>query len=143
MAYTLSTETTIPRTPDQVWAVLTDFSSYSKWNPFVKNLTGKVSVGERIRVDLPGMTFRPKVLVFKPSEEFRWLGNTFFKGVFDGEHFFRLTAKENGHTLLEHGEHFSGVLLWVFKASGMLEKTRTGFQKMNDALKERCITLFP
>jgi uncharacterized protein YndB with AHSA1/START domain len=30
----------IDATPDEVWAVLTDFDDYDKWNPFVTSISG-------------------------------------------------------------------------------------------------------
>ncbi len=35
----------IDATPDEVWAVLTDFDDYGDWNPFVTSITGPVGGG--------------------------------------------------------------------------------------------------
>lgn len=124
-----------------VWNVLMDFQSYPEWNPFVKSIEGDVSPGHMLSVtlQLPGekeMNFTPRVLRAEPNQEFRWKGKLFIKGLFDGEHYFILNPLPNGSTALKHGETFSGILPRLMP--GILEKTKTGFQNMNVALKERC-----
>lgn len=136
MATRISTSINIQGTPEQVWNVLTDFEKYPEWNPFVKKLTGEVAVGNQIEIALPGMNFKPTVLVFETAKELRWIGKLFFKGVFDGEHFFKLSDNGDGTTNLEHGEKFSGFLIPIFKGK-MLEQTKAGFEEMNRALKAR------
>jgi hypothetical protein len=136
----LETIILIEGSPAEVWSVLTDFESYPKWNPFIKAIEGAPIVGQRIqaRIQPPGrklMTFRPKVLVFSPELEFRWLGNLGIPGIFDGEHYFQLEATGDQHTKFTHGEEFSGLL------SGLMLRwiggaTLAGFEAMNIALKK-------
>jgi hypothetical protein len=132
----ISTSILIQAPADKVWEVLTDFDAYPAWNPFVRSLTGDVRPGNTIKVALPGMNFQPKVLAFGKNTELRWLGNLLFKGVFDGEHRFLLTANADGSTTFEHGERFSGILVRLF--SRKLDRdTKPGFESMNQALKAR------
>ena len=82
------------------------------------------------------MNFKPTVLKADTNQEFRWKGHLFVKGLFDGEHFFKLEETAEGHTRFIHGENFSGIL------SGMVLKkvgkaTRAGFAAMNEALKNQ------
>ncbi len=141
MAKVLKTEIRIEATPSQVWAVLTDFEKYPDWNPFIKSLTGNVAVGQIIiaRLEPPGgsgMTFKPRVLAYEKNKEFRWLGNLFFKGLFDGEHRFELTDNGDGTTTLVHSEHFKGILVPLLNK--MIEvNTKNGFEAMNLELKNR------
>lgn len=136
MAKEIKTHIRINASPENVWAVLTDFSAYPEWNPFVKSLTGEVAVGKRIKIVLPGMTFTPKVLAINPNQEFRWLGNLFFPGLFDGEHRFLLVDNGDGSTTLHHTEKFGGILVGLF--SKMLDtETIQHFEAMNRALKAR------
>lgn len=141
MAKELITEIKIKANPAQVWAVLTDFSSYTKWNPFIKSLTGDVKVGKTItaRLEPPkasGMTFKPKVLVFEANKKFVWLGHLFIKGLFDGEHSFELIDNLDGTTTFIQSEKFGGILVPLFNK--MIEtNTKEGFESMNKALKER------
>lgn len=132
----IQTEIQIQASPAEVWEVFSDFASYPSWNPFVKSLTGNVMEGETIRAELPGMTFKPKVLSFTAPRQLIWQGHLFVKGLFDGKHSFELVDNGDGSTTFLHGESFKGILLPLFK--GMLEKeTKPGFEAMNRALKER------
>ena len=137
----IETRILIKATPDQVWAVLTDFKSFPDWNPFIRSISGSQVAGEILEVQIqpPGgkaMTFRPQVLKFEPSREFRWKGKLLFKGVFDGEHYFLLEKTPENETRLTHGETFSGFLVSLL--GGMLSKTEAGFRLMNEAIKDRC-----
>jgi len=133
------TEINIDATPEKVWQVLTDFDNYPNWNPFVSKLTGEVKEGNTIKVSLPGMNFKPKVLAFDEPKEFRWLGHLFIKGIFDGEHMFMIKNNPDGTVTFQHGEKFRGILVPLF--SKMLDtKTVQGFKKMNEKLKQLCET---
>jgi len=135
MAFTINTHIDIDAPRQRVWQVLTDFDRYPEWNPFVQSLSGQVQEGQKIKIQLPGMTFRPTVLAFRQNEELRWLGHFLVKGLFDGEHFFQLTSLPNGQTRLTHGEHFSGLLTPIFKKQ-LLTTTEKGFAAMNQALRK-------
>ena len=80
--------------------------------------------------------FKPKVLVVNENEHFRWKGKLFFKGLFDGEHYFILEKIDDNRTKLIHGENFSGLfskpILKMIK-----EDTLKGFEQMNQALKSK------
>ena len=82
------------------------------------------------------MTFKPVVLTFKENTELKWLGHLWFKGLFDGEHKFKLIDNGNGTTKFEQSENFSGILVKLFTKS--LDKdTKKGFEQMNKELKLR------
>lgn len=137
----LITDIRINATPEKVWQVLSDFKSYPAWNPFIKEITGEVKAGNNIRVVLSppdgmGITMKPRVLVFDHGKAFRWLGHLFIPGLFDGEHSFELRGHSDGTTTFVHSEHFSGLLVPLFRS--MLEgSTKRGFILMNEALKKR------
>lgn len=135
MAKEIITSITINAPVEKVWAVLTDFSRYPQWNPFVLSLTGAVKKGNKIKVKLPGMKFSPTVKAFEANKELRWLGHLFLPGLFDGEHRFELIKKENGNTEFIHAERFTGILVPLFRK--MLDgSTKAGFESMNKTLKE-------
>ncbi len=136
----IETEILIHSDPDQVWKILTDFEKYPEWNPFITSIKGEKKVGEtlEVRIQPPGskgMTFRPELLKFNIRKEFRWKGQLFLPGVFDGEHYFVLEQKGENQTLFTQGELFSGFLVGIL--GGMLAKTKEGFQLMNEAIKSR------
>lgn len=135
MKASIETSILIDASPEKVWNTLTDFNSYPAWNPFVQRLEGNVKEGNKIKIQLPGMKFKPTVLTFAKNKKFEWLGNFLFKGIFDGNHIFELMEKEH-QTLFIHRENFSGILVkMLLKKVG--KETEEGFKKMNEALKQR------
>ncbi len=140
MPKNISTEITINAPREKVWAILTDFNNYYSWNPFIVQSSGQAVVGSRlINTMMNGkgtMVFKPVVLTVKQNEYFDWLGSLFIKGLFDGHHYFKLEDLGNGQTRLTQGENFSGILAGLLLIS-IGKQTRKGFEKMNEALKER------
>lgn len=136
MAKQIKTSIIINASKEKIWKILTDFESYPEWNSFIKSVTGEVKVGNQIKIKLQGMTFKPNVLTFNENTELKWLGYLWFKGLFDGEHKFKLTDNGNGTTNFEQSENFSGILVKLFSKS--LDKdTKNGFEQMNNELKLR------
>ncbi|MBT32511.1 MAG: polyketide cyclase [Thalassobius sp.] len=136
----LKTEISIQASAQDVWKVLMDFENYPNWNPFIKSISGEKHVGCKLKVNIQpeGMSeqqFLPNVLKNEENREFRWLGKFLVKGLFDGEHYFKL-REENGKVIFTHGENFSGLLVGILlKMIGA--KTQAGFEQMNQALKEK------
>lgn len=125
----------------EVWEVLTDLAAYPDWNPFIREASGEVAVGQRLTLKLfPAaggnpMTFRPRVLVADPGVELRWIGRLVLPGIFDGEHSFTLTATTTGGTELVQAEKFSGLLIPF--TGKILDSTEESFSNLNQALKTR------
>ncbi len=137
----IETEINIAAPPSTVWKILTDFEAYPQWNSFIKSISGTIAEGQTLTVIIkpPGskvMTFKPVVLRCDAPTEFRWKGKTLYKGILDGEHYFILRATAEGHTRLVHGEVFTGLFAGLI--SGLLDATTSGFEAMNQGLKERC-----
>lgn len=135
---TIHTEIGIFAPAARVWAILMASDTWAEWNPFAK-VSGRFAVGERIFVTLtlPGQrarTFRPTVVRLEPERELRWLGSLGLRGLFDGEHGFRVTPEEVGRCRFEQFEMFTGLLvapvLWAVGGAA-----REGFEAMNRALK--------
>jgi hypothetical protein len=140
MARTLRTEVEIEAPAETVWAVLTDFSSYPEWNPFITSIEGIPRAGERLEVRLEppggkGITVRPRVLSAIPGRELRWLGHLLVPGIFDGEHRFLIQDGRDDHVRFVQEEQFSGVLVPL--TGKVLAQTEQGFVAMNEALEQR------
>jgi hypothetical protein len=132
----------INSSPGKVWKVITDFEDYPQWNPFIKSIHGLPIPGEHISAFLQppgnkGMTFEPKVLVYEPFREFRWIGKLLVSHLFDGEHAFILKDNKDGTTTFIQYERFRGLLL-PFLTKMLDQNTLAGFNSMNAALKQRC-----
>ncbi len=136
----LRTEIDIAAPPARVWEVLTDFSSYHEWNPFITSIAGKLAVGEELAITVSPpesgeMSFRPTLVRCEEPRELRWLGKLWIRGLFDGEHFFQCTEADAGHTRFVHGENFNGLLVKL--VGKRLTNVARGFVYMNLALKRR------
>ena len=143
-ALEISTQINIAATAVRVWAVLTDFESYPEWNPFIPEVSGAPTEGSQLTVKIQPadggvMIFKPTVLVAEPARELRWLGRVVVPGLFDGEHRFVITPQDDGTSHIEHAESFSGMLLPLFRGT-INRNTRRGFEAMNTALAERCVS---
>lgn len=123
-----------------VWAELSAVAKYAEWNPFITTLQGELVAGSRLKVRIvpPGgrpMTFRPTITEVEEGKRLGWLGRLVLPGVFDGRHSFLLEDLGDGLTRLTQAEEFSGVLVPL--TGTILERTRAGFEAMNEALRLR------
>jgi len=137
----LCSEIEIQASAERVWQLLTDFASFPQWNPFIRQASGNIQVGERLEVNIQpsgasGMTFRPSVLKAEPNRELRWLGHLLIPGLFDGEHIFTIKPLGTNRVRFVQREVFTGLLVPLF-ARGLDTDTRRGFEEMNQALKVR------
>lgn len=135
----LETSIQIKASANTVWNILMDFEQYPQWNPLIRQLTGEAVKGKSLKAKIqpPGqkpMDFEPVVLECTPAQEFRWLGKLFIKGLFDGEHYFKIKRIDSEKVEFIHGENFRGLLVTPLMA--MIGKsTEEGFLAMNQALK--------
>lgn len=123
-----------------VWAELSAVEEYAAWNPFVTSFQGELVAGGRanVRIVPPGgrpMTFRPTITKVEAGRRLEWLGRLLLPGLVDGRHSFSLEALEGGGTRLTQAEHFTGCLVPFLGAT--VERTRAGFEAMNEALRVR------
>ena len=131
----IQTSIEIDAGPERVWQILTDFTRYPDWNPFLLSVTGPLREGETLAINAGGMQFRPEIIRLRPGRELVWKGKLLFRGLFDGRHSFKLEALDNDRTLFRHEEQFSGLLVGLF-ARKLETDTRAGFEAMNQKLKE-------
>jgi len=123
-----------------IWRILTDFSDYGEWNPFITQLAGDLREGATLRVfvSLPEGSdheLESRVIRCEDSFELRWRAHFGFPGLFDSEYFFRLIELEPGRTRFMQGANFSGVLQRL--AGRTIAQAERGFVYMNRALKKR------
>lgn len=140
-SHQLQSEIEIDAAPERVWSILTDFSAYPEWNPFIRFVEGVPQPGTRLKARIQqsgakGMIFRPVVLVADAGRELRWIGHLLFPGLFDGEHRFLIESIAGDRVRFQQSEQFNGILVAMFKA-GLDRDTARGFKEMNLALKAR------
>ena len=91
-----------------------------------------------MRIAPPGgraLTYKVTVLTVDAGRELRWVDRFVRRGVFDGEHSFRIEPLGEGRCRFVQSERFSGVLAGILNSAR--KRTALGFEQMNDALKER------
>jgi hypothetical protein len=140
MHHELHTEINIDATPEVVWQVLTDLEEYADWNPFITSSVGTPVVGETLvnRMEPPGgmaITLKPQVTVVEEGKTFEWLGKIGFSGMFDGRHRFEIEPSPTGTKFVQR-EALDGILVRVLRKS-VDTSTKSGFEEMNTALKNR------
>jgi hypothetical protein len=121
--------------PEEVWAVLTDGSSYTAWDAGAR-VEGRIAPKETIRVVSevnPGRAFPVKVTEFSPPERMTWTGGMPL-GVFKGVRTFTLTP-EDGATRFHMREEYTGPMLPLIWRS--MPDLQPAFDKFTSALKAR------
>lgn len=139
----IETAIDILATPARVWDILTDFSAYGTWNPFIVSASGKPEAGASLELCYRTRTgqsllVRSKVVVAERERELRWRGRLLLPGLFQGDHLLRL-EEHSGTVHFTHAETFSGLAVGLVR--GRLSATRRGFEAMNEALKKRAEAL--
>ena len=136
----VSSQIEIEAPVERVWDLLTDFSRFPEWNPFIRKASGQLKVGERLEVNLQpsgtrSMTFKPRVLKADFGRELRWIGRLLIPGLFTGEHSFTIEPLDGKRVRFVQSERFTGLLVPLSR--GLVNDARRGFEEMNQALKER------
>lgn len=134
----IETDVRIGAPREHVWAVLTDYAGYARWNPYLVRVEGAARAGSELRVTsvpapgAPAMTADVDVLAVAPFT-MRWEGGMPDRSRFRGDHWWVLEA-DGDATRLRHFEHFTGT-----DAAGILEahgaRIRANFAIFNAALK--------
>jgi hypothetical protein len=134
----IATELWIAATPEQVWALLTDFAGYPRWNPWVVDIQGGLVPGGILAlrsVHAPGDRSTPSRvrLVSADFPEMRWEGGHDDATVFRGDRRFRCEAAGDG-CRFGHSERFTGAAANVILGRHG-DRIRANFERFNAALK--------
>ena len=137
----IKTEIIIDTDVSTVWKVLTDFENYPNWNPFVRSIQGGKCVGDELKVACKTskgkkVSFQSTILNMDQDKEFRWKGKLGIKGIFDGQHYFKLEQLSENQTKFIHCEDMSGILVSLLGSK--LDEMNISFESMNQALKKEC-----
>ena len=127
--------------PSRVWEALTDFDSYSDWNPFTTQVKTDFEIGSpvELHVDMPtrSETVRTEwVNLIEPEQTICWgmqMGHPVF---LNANRWQILTPIKGNQTEYRTVDYFSGLLApMVIALYG--EPMRLGFQAVADSLKAR------
>ena len=125
----------IAASPDAVWAVLADGSSWSEWNPTIISFEGTIALGEKVKLVStvnPKRAFSLNVVEMVAPKRMVW-SDGMPLGLFKGVRTYELTPTDGGGTEFTMEESYSGIL------AGMITKTipdmTESFEQFADGLK--------
>lgn len=127
-------EVTIQAPPHEVWAVLTDPSSYSEWNPILVAVEGTFEEGATMAVDMRNpdgsiTAMTPRVRELVPGSKLNQFGG--IPGVLTYDHTWTLKSVDGGTRVRQFEEYRGiGVLFWN------PESVETAYNEANANLKE-------
>ncbi len=136
----LRLDTPIDAPAERVWAVLTDFASWHRWNPTLISAEGTPTVGARVRVRLrlgPRIvTLHRTILEVAPPRRLRWRSSPGLPRLVDVERFFDLEPLGESQVRLVQSERGRGILapalLWLL-ATPIVQ----GYRDLGRALGEQ------
>lgn len=122
----------MPHSPDAVWAVLSDLSSYPEWNPMARRAEGTFELGRTLKLSLAGapLPVPAKIRVLEPGRLLVWGGG--LMPLLDVEHTFKLEPDGEGGTRFVHYEEFRGLLGPLFPRLAGLKEAH--YHSYNQAL---------
>lgn len=134
----IRTTVEIDAPPAKVYSVLADLESYPSWNPYHRKVEGEFKEGAKLKLlvkrpDGKEVEVPPHMIRIRQNEEITWGGG--IKGIFYGEHRFKLTGTDDGKTVLNHDEDFSG--FGIIFADLPPDVIAEGYHQMNMALKRK------
>lgn len=135
----LYTSIRIHASASTVWELISDFTSYPKWNPLMLKVDGKPIQGERLEILIhlflaADMKANPVILVAEKNKELRWKGGLAIPGILQGEHILEIeTLGEHSVELIQR-EIWSGIMAPIF-ILWMGDEIQNGFRKMNSEVK--------
>jgi hypothetical protein len=124
----------------KVWKVVTGFSKYPDWNPFIVMMTGELKVGNLFDVTVapPGKKetrFRSKVMRIETGSEMAFHGKI-MGGLLSDDHVFKCESISGDRTRFSQVLIFRGILLPM--AGGTVKASGKGLEQMNQAMKVIC-----
>lgn len=125
----------------EVWAVLTNFDEYDRWNPVITSASGKPVVGAELDLELtlPGHDpeeLDAEVLIARGDRKLRWQDRLVLPGVRDWEYEFIIQPLGPGRV----------VVVQLLRSEGLLapftdeEAAREALALIGEALAERLAT---
>lgn len=140
---TIYTKIDIDSDIETVWKVLTDFSSYDQWNPFITRASADLNVGgtidfDELVPDMPKATYKSYIQYVDKNKRFGWWGG--IKYVWLVEHTFYLEKISENRTSLVQQEKRKGIVVPFLNSK--IDATKQGFVLMNNALKKRSEDFF-
>jgi hypothetical protein len=124
-----------------VWAILTDFAMYKRWNPYIRAVLGRPNKGGVVKMTLQrngrvAMSTNSLLTHVREPRELRWRRRHLAPGLYTTEHWFRIESLPDGGVRFHQTEQIKG-LFASFLGGGSRRDTEESFHAMNHALKAR------
>jgi len=132
-----SASTDINAAPEAVWAVLTEGSKYTEWDPGIISLEGDIASGEKLTIYAkvsPDRAFKVNVSTFEPHRKMVWSSGMPL-GLFKGERVFELAPNGSGGTAFRMSETFTGPMMVLI--GGTIPDLTPHFEAFAAGLKRR------
>jgi hypothetical protein len=132
-------EIEIQASPEKVWQILTDFDSWSEWNPFLYRASGTAGLGEQVDISFQGPGSKETSLcctiqTLEQGRQWMWSFHAIAPFLFRGEHSFAIEPVDGDHVRFVQREVFKGLLVpFLVKEADTL----LGYRAMDEALKNR------
>jgi uncharacterized protein YndB with AHSA1/START domain len=126
-----SLEITIHAPIEKVWLLLTDVSSWPKWQTDISTaeMPGPLQAGTTFSWTTGGTHIKSRLALVQPYDQFAWTGTAFGATAI---HVWKLSRLADGRTIVRTDESMHGFLLSLFYSSKKLEETD---QRWLDRLK--------
>lgn len=136
-------EAVIDAPQQAVWEQVTDFESYSEWNPFVREAHATFSVGEKIHFLEDIKQFghhwlEAKFVSIDPFDSFVWKGHFAAPCLFSVRHSFLFEPIGENKTHFIQIHENSGLLIPYLALRGIYCASYRRYLDFNEALKKRC-----
>ena len=133
----ITTQVAIEASAEQVWQVLTDFSAYPIWNPFIYPVKGEPRPGNTLEITIhPGtrsIAYQATVVAAQPNRELTLQISS--AGAFEITFSFMIEPLPGGRTRLISRESHKG--LAVVLAWPLLQDIQSGLDAMTKAVRNR------
>ena len=144
MSREIRAEVDLDCTADAVWSVLTNFSEYTSWNPFIVSAAGRAELGASVEVIIAvpegrRLKFQPRIFRVASGKRLAWSTGMFIPGLFDRDVSFDIEELDGGRVRFVHQATLSGVLV-PFRRRAVRD-LETGYAVMNEALRRRVATV--
>lgn len=134
MATKYEVERKIEASPEQVWALLSDGSSWTEWNPTIISFEGNIAADEKVKLVStvnPKRAFSLTVTEFDAPRQMVW-SDGMPLGLFKGERTYRVTPQDEG-AVFSMVEEYSGLLEPLISKS--IPDMSESFEQFADGLK--------
>lgn len=121
---------------EQAWALLTDFPSWSTWNPVIVRIEAEPGLGGEVAFEIRVAPAEPANLranfsIWEEGQGFAWAAG--LPGVISGEHYLRIEPVDANRCRVIHGEDFGGLVPALLFSSDRMQSIEAAYSRMNEA----------